>query len=104
MGTMKKRLLLAGAAVVATMYGGAASAQEVDVTNVDDIVVTGSIQLTHALIEADLVDEYRLFVFPAIVGHGGRLFEGTIDVPSLRLQESRAFPTGVVLNVYEVQR
>lgn len=69
-----------------------------------DIVVTGSIQLTHALIEADLVDEYRLFVFPAIVGHGGRLFEGTIDVPSLRLQESRAFPTGVVLNVYEVQR
>jgi len=42
MGTMKKRLLLAGAAVAATMYGGAASAQEVDVTNVDDIVVTGS--------------------------------------------------------------
>ncbi len=39
---MKKRLLLAGAAVAATMYGGAASAQEVDVTNVDDIVVTGS--------------------------------------------------------------
>jgi len=39
---MKKRLLLAGAAIAATMYGEAASAQEVDVTNVDDIVVTGS--------------------------------------------------------------
>lgn len=69
-----------------------------------DIVVTGSIQLTHALIEADLVDEYRLFVFPAIVGHGARLFEGSATLPSLRLLESQSFANGVVLSVYAVQR
>ena len=68
-----------------------------------DIVVTGSIQLTHALIEAGLVDEYRLFVFPAIVGHGARLFEGSTAMPTLRLLESRSFPNGVILSVYTVR-
>ena len=70
----------------------------------DDIVVTGSIRLTHALIGAGLVDEYRLFVFPAIVGHGARLFEGSASLPRLRLQSSRSFANGVVLSVYEVER
>ena len=35
-----------------------------------DIGVTGSITLTHALIESGLVDEYRLFVYPAVQGPG----------------------------------
>ena len=69
-----------------------------------DIVVTGSIQLTHALINAGLVDEYRLFVFPAIVGHGARLFEGSTSIPTLQLLESKAFANGVVLSIYTTQR
>lgn len=69
-----------------------------------DIVVTGSIQLTHALIEAGLVDEFRLFVFPAVVGHGARLFEGSTPLRPLRLLESRSFANGVVLGVYTVER
>ncbi|SDS55138.1 Dihydrofolate reductase [Friedmanniella luteola] len=69
-----------------------------------DIVVTGSIQLTHALIEAGLVDEYRLFVFPAIVGHGARLFEGSASLPPLQLLQSQSFANGVVLSTYAVQR
>jgi dihydrofolate reductase len=39
-----------------------------------DIVVTGSITLCHTLIEAGLVDEYRLLVYPVVQGRGRRLF------------------------------
>ena len=36
-----------------------------------DIVCTGSVTLTHELVRAGLVDEFRLFVYPVIVGRGG---------------------------------
>jgi dihydrofolate reductase len=64
-----------------------------------DIVCTGSIRLAHQLIAADLVDEYRLFVYPSVVGTGGRLFvEGATH--KLRLTGSRAFAGGIVLLTY----
>jgi dihydrofolate reductase len=40
-----------------------------------DLIVAGSASVAHTLREADLVDEYRLLVFPTIVGEGARLFE-----------------------------
>jgi dihydrofolate reductase len=40
-----------------------------------DLVVTGSMSVTHALMQADLVDEFRLLVFPIVLGEGARLFE-----------------------------
>ena len=64
-----------------------------------DIVATGSIQLVHALVEAGLVDEYRLFVYPTVVGSGARLFEGA-EIPALRMQEARSFRSGVTLLRY----
>jgi dihydrofolate reductase len=65
-----------------------------------DIVVTGSITLVHALVAGRLVDEYRLFVHPVVVGAGGRLFEDAHDHPPLDLVEARAFRSGVVLLRY----
>ncbi len=40
-----------------------------------DVVVAGSISVAHALMQADMVDEYRLLVFPIVLGEGARLFE-----------------------------
>jgi dihydrofolate reductase len=65
-----------------------------------DIVVTGSIQLCHALIDASLVDEYRLFTYPHVEGRGRRLFEDRTTVPALHPVEVRPFRSGVVLLRY----
>jgi dihydrofolate reductase len=69
-----------------------------------DIVVTGSITLCHALIIDDLVDEYRLFVYPAVQGRGRRLFPDGVEIPRLRLLETRGFRSGVALSRYKVSR
>ncbi|MFD6856753.1 dihydrofolate reductase family protein [Rhodococcus sp. NPDC060090] len=68
-----------------------------------DIVVTGSIMLTHGLIEFGLVDEYRLFVHPAVQGRGRRLFPDGYETSNLQLVEARGFPSGVSLLRYTVR-
>ena len=65
-----------------------------------DIVLTGSISLAHTLIEAGLVDEYRLFVYPVVQGRGRRLFPDGFEIPSLRLTDAKTFRSGIVLTRY----
>jgi dihydrofolate reductase len=65
-----------------------------------DIVVTGSITLCHTLIGAGLVDEYRLFTYPAVQGRGRRLFPDGFELPALRLVEARSFRGGVTYARY----
>ncbi|WP_338856419.1 dihydrofolate reductase family protein [Gordonia hongkongensis] len=60
-----------------------------------DIVVTGSISLCHTLIGAGLVDEYRLFVYPTVQGSGRRLFPDGLEIPTLRLVDTKSFELGV---------
>ncbi|QIG45356.1 dihydrofolate reductase [Nocardioides anomalus] len=66
-----------------------------------DVVCTGSLTLCPALIETGLVDEYRLFTFPAVQGRGRRLFPDGFEA-RLELVESRSFSNGVVLTRYRV--
>jgi dihydrofolate reductase len=66
-----------------------------------DIVLTGSISLGHALIEAGLVDEYRLFVYPAVQGRGRRLFPDGVSMSTLTLVEPpKSFRSGITLLRY----
>jgi len=65
-----------------------------------DIVVTGSITLCHALIEAGLVDQYRLFVHPVVQGRGRRLFPDGFEVPLLKLLDAKAFRCGITYSRY----
>ena len=65
-----------------------------------DLMVFGSPDLVDELLRHDLVDEYRLQVYPVILGSGKRLFRDRIDTHHLRLVESRAFSSGVVLLTY----
>ena len=67
-----------------------------------DLVVTGSITLTHALFGAGLVDELRLFVYPAVQGRGRGLTPDGSTLYDLTPLESRAFRGGVTLLRYSV--
>jgi dihydrofolate reductase len=69
-----------------------------------DIVVHGSARLAQTLIEHDLVDEFRLMVFPVVLGSGKRLFGETSDKKPLRLVDSKVVGDGVAILIYEPAR
>jgi dihydrofolate reductase len=64
------------------------------------ILVAGSRTLVHTMMEHDLVDEYRLMVFPVVLGSGKRLFPESPDKTTLELVDTKTFETGVQVNTY----
>ena len=64
----------------------------------------GGVDLAETFRRLDLVDEYRLYVNPVVVGRGRRLFETADDPTELELVENRRFGNGVVLLRYAVRR
>jgi len=62
-----------------------------------DVIVIGSTSVVHQLMERDLVDEYRLLIFPAVLGRGGRLFTGHPAVGDLRLVSAEASGAAALL-------
>ena len=61
----------------------------------------GSGELVNQLTQQDLVDEYRLMVFPVVLGSGKRLFREGTEKKVLRLVETRTWGSGVLLLTYQ---
>jgi dihydrofolate reductase len=65
-----------------------------------ELQVHGSPGLIQALLEHDLIDEYRLWIFPVVIGTGKRFFgDGTIPA-AMKLIDSKVSRTGVTINTY----
>lgn len=66
-----------------------------------ELQVHGSGNLMQTLLRHDLVDEYRLWVFPVVIGSGKRLFADGAVPAGLKLVDSTVSSTGVVIGTYE---
>ena len=69
-----------------------------------DIVIHGSGELINTLLQHELIDEFRLMVFPIVLGDGKRLFKKTAELNRLKLLETKTFETGVIVLHYKLER
>jgi len=65
------------------------------------IRIVGSATLAQSLMKANLIDEYRLMVYPIVLGHGKRLFNDGIKIEDLKLIDSKTFDSGVAMLRYQ---
>ena len=65
-----------------------------------DILISGGAGLVHSLLQQDLIDEYRLLVYPVVLGSGKRLFTDGGNA-TLKLVEARTIGADVVLLTYQ---
>ncbi|MFH5877592.1 dihydrofolate reductase family protein [Arthrobacter sp. NA-172] len=65
-----------------------------------EIRVWGSTELVKTLAEHDLIDEYRLVVYPLVLGTGKKLFSDGFALTRLTLIETRALAAGLLVNTY----
>lgn len=65
-----------------------------------DLLTQGSSELLQTLIAAGLMDEFRLLVFPVVLGKGKRLFGEALPSFALKLAETRTSTTGVIMSTY----
>jgi len=66
-----------------------------------EIQVHGSSDLIQTLLKHNLIDEFRVWIFPVVIGHGKRLFDQGTRPSGLKLVDSKTSSTGVILATYE---
>jgi dihydrofolate reductase len=64
-----------------------------------ECLIFGSASIVHALAPHGVIDEYRLMIYPTVLGHGKRLFADRVT-EALALEECRQFGGGIVLLRY----
>lgn len=79
----------------------AAAIRELKAKPGGELQVHGSGTLTHWLLTNDLIDEMNLLICPVVVGQGKRLFPENGPDVAFNLLESRSFPKGITLQVYQ---
>lgn len=75
--------------------------QELKSTEGPDLVLSGSISLTSVLLEAGLVDEVILIVYPVLLGKGKRILAEEFKAHQLEYVRTSTTPTGVMINSYK---
>ena len=75
--------------------------RNIKATDGPDLVLSGSISLTSVLLDAGLIDEVILIVYPVLLGRGKRLLSDSIDARELEFVASKTTPTGLLLNTYK---
>ncbi len=66
-----------------------------------DIVILGSAALASSLLQAGLIDEYRVILIPLLLGNGNPLFQGIKHKLNLKLTHTKQLASGVVVLYYE---
>jgi dihydrofolate reductase len=66
-----------------------------------DIVILGSGTIVSAFTQMGIIDEYRIFINPVILGDGKLHFTGHLDQKLLKLTDVRKFESGVVMLTYQ---
>ncbi len=66
-----------------------------------DLLIFGSAELASPLIQKGLIDEYRIFINPIVLGQGTPLFKNIKTRLPLKLIDSKIFKNGLVLLVYQ---
>ena len=78
-----------------------AALRDLKQTDGPDLLIQGSSDLNQTLIANDLIDEYRLLIFPVLLGKGKKLFGNGATPAGLKLAKSATSSTGVIMASYD---